>query len=82
MKPTFGKRFWRPDIRAREVVVFPTCCLVAATKIGRGRFVENGRHDERKAVVAALRGSRAVLFGIMVVYLLLMWMVYSVVYYL
>lgn len=81
MKPTFGKRFWRPDIRAREVVVFPTCCLVAATKIGRGRFVENGRHDERKAV-AALRGSRAVLFGIMVVYLLLMWMVYSVVYYL
>lgn len=51
MKPTFGNRFCRPLIRASEVVVFPACCLVAATKMGRGRLVVENRRcniaDER-----------------------------------
>lgn len=39
-------------MRARDVVVLPTCCLVAATKIGRGRLslwlvvVENNSRDD------------------------------------
>lgn len=35
MKPTFPKRFCRPLMIARETVVLPMCCRVAATKIGR-----------------------------------------------
>ncbi len=34
MKPTLEYRFWRPESRARDTDVFPTCCLVAATKMG------------------------------------------------
>ena len=39
MKPTFEKRFCSPDISARDVVVLPTCCLVAATNMGRDFLV-------------------------------------------
>ena len=35
MNPTLSKRFCNPLINANEVVVLPTCCFVAATKIGR-----------------------------------------------
>ncbi len=37
MKPTLSKRFCKPESRAKDVDVFPTCCFVAATKIGRWR---------------------------------------------
>ena len=43
MNPTFSNLFCKPLIRAREVVVLPTCCLVAATKMGRGRLVDSIR---------------------------------------
>jgi len=36
MKPTLEKRFWSPERRERDTDVLPTCCFVAATKIGRG----------------------------------------------
>lgn len=36
-----------------EVVVLPTCCLVAATKMGLGRLVVNSRRADE--AVAALR---------------------------
>lgn len=54
MNPTFGKRFCRPDIRAREVVVLPTCCFVAATKIGRGRLVDVDENRRRYNAVEAV----------------------------
>mmetsp|Transcript_11054 Transcript_11054/g.25136 ORF Transcript_11054/g.25136 Transcript_11054/m.25136 type:complete len:150 (-) Transcript_11054:24-473(-) len=56
MKPTLSNRFCSPDMIASDVVVFPTCCLVAATNIGRGlESVERSRrrrwrrHDARAA---------------------------------
>ena len=51
MNPTLGNRFCNPDISAREVVVFPTCCFVAATKIG---FWEKKRHAVDDLAAAAL----------------------------
>ena len=46
-------------MRASDVVVLPTCCLVAATKIGRGRLVvsttvdaANRRHVDAAALLA------------------------------
>lgn len=44
---------------AREVVVLPTCCLVAATNMGRGRFDENMR-ENAVAVILVLVGMELV----------------------
>ena len=51
-------------MRAREVVVLPACCLVAATNMGRMRLVENGRHAGEAALLAIVME----LIDIMVLY--------------
>lgn len=65
MNPTFGNRFCRPDIRAREVVVLPTCCFVAATKIGRGRLVDENRRRYNAVEAVLVAFDRVGVFGIM-----------------
>lgn len=46
MNPTLSNLFCSPDKRASEVEVLPTCCLVAATKIGLCFFEEKLRRDK------------------------------------
>ena len=52
MKPTLSNLFFNPESSAREVDVLPTCCLVAATKIGRCFLV--GGLDENQALYVVL----------------------------
>jgi hypothetical protein len=49
MKPTLSNLFCNPESSASEVDVLPTCCLVAATKIGRCFLL--GGFDENQAVI-------------------------------
>jgi hypothetical protein len=41
-------------MRASEVVVLPTCCLVAATKMGRGRLVEIIRENDLADILVGM----------------------------
>ena len=54
INPTFSNRFCRPLMRASEVGVLPTCCLVAATKMGRGRLVEIIRENDLADILVGM----------------------------
>ena len=51
MKPTLSNLFCNPESSAREVDVLPTCCFVAATKIGRC-FLRLALEENQEMVVA------------------------------